>query len=297
MCAIGRVMRMRNLARQFGRELHCHRNLTHALVTRDLTMPQAIQLLGQSEKSALMQWLTRYGPFWEDKRGHSPDDYLECNDQVVTDTAIGEAAFHCFHKGDYRLVSLIPSSWECTPLFVLWRSGDGNDVSIKVENYTTVEGLKISLSSASPPIESWNQLALVSQARFPNLHFSATAFNPLLGLPLNLGAAKRIIERLDVLDRLKCCFDQNGNRTPEGYRLYQEHFTGDKAWFSDSSGREKVEFRSEMTFNHPEIEGETMFCTMHAKVKTPQFRIHFSWPVRADVPLYVVYVGQKITKC
>lgn len=260
-------------------------------------MPQAIQLLGQSEKSALMQWLTRYGPFWEDKRGHGPDDYLECNDQVVTDTAVGEAAFHCFQGADYQLVSLIPSSWEHTPLFVWWRLGVGNDVSIRVANYITVEDLGIALRSASVPIASWDQLALVSQARFPKLNFSATAFDSLRGLPLAAGAAQRIIERLDVLEQLKCCFDQNGERTPEGHRLYQEHFTGDKAWFSDSSDREKVEFRSEMTFNHPEIEGETMFCTMHAKVKTPQFRIHFSWPVQAGVPLYVVYVGPKITKC
>jgi len=69
-----------------------------------------------------------------------------------------------------------------------------------------------------------------------------------------------------------------------------------KAWFSDSSDAEKNEFRTELTFKHPEIDGETLFCTMHDKVKTPQIRIHFSWPVRADAPLYVVYVGQNITK-
>ena len=35
---------------------------------------------------------------------------------------------------------------------------------------------------------------------------------------------------------------------------------------------------------------------MHGKVKTPQIRIHFSWPITASTPLYVVYVGYKITK-
>jgi hypothetical protein len=259
-------------------------------------MPQAIQYLGQAEKHSLVQWLTKHGPFWEDERGHDPGDYLECNDRIVTDTAIGEAAFRCFHRADFRLVSLIPSSWEHTPLSVWWRFEVGNDVSINVANYITVEDLEVVLRSAPAPIVSWDQLAIVSRARFPNLHFSATAFDPLRGLPLAPGAAQRIIERLDVLECLKCCFDQNGERTPEGHRLYQEHFTGDKAWFSDSSDREKVEFRSEMTFQHPEIEGETIFCSMHGKVKTPQFRIHFSWPVRATIPLYVVYVGPKIAK-
>lgn len=289
-------MAMRKLARQFGRELYCHRNLSHAQVTRDLTMPQVIQRLEHAEKSALMQWLTRHGPFWEDERVHGPDDYLECNNQVVTDTAVGEVAFRCFYGADSRLVSLIPSYWEYTPLSVWWRLTDGGDHDINVANHITVEDLEVALRSAPAPIESWDHLALTSQARFHNLTFFATAFDSLRGLPLAPGAVQRIIERLDVLERLKCCFDQRGERTPEGHRLYQAYFTGDKSWFSDSSDAEKNEFQTELTFKHPEIDGETLFCTMHGKVKTPQIRIHFSWPVRANVPLYVAYVGPKITK-
>lgn len=294
--AIVRVMAMRHLARKFGRELHCHRNLSHAQVTNDLTMPQVVQRLEQAEKSALMQWFTRHGPFWEDERFHGPDDYLECKDLIVTETAIGEVALRCFYGADSRLVSLVPSSWEDTPLSVWWRLTGDDDRAIKVENHVTYEDLEVALRSAPAPIASWDQLALVSQARFQNLTFSTTAFDPLRGLPLAPGAVQRIIERLDVLERLKCCFDQHGERTPEGHRLYQEHFTGDKAWFSDSSDAEKNEFQAELTFRHPVTDGETLFCTMHGKVKTPQIRIHFSWPVRADAPLYIVYVGPKITK-
>ena len=57
--AIARVMCMREIARQFGRELYCHRNMCHAQVTNTLVMPQAIQHLSQVQKSALMQWITR----------------------------------------------------------------------------------------------------------------------------------------------------------------------------------------------------------------------------------------------
>lgn len=294
--AISRVMNMRTLARQFGRELHCHRNLTHAQVTRDLAMPQAIQRLEQAEKNALMQWLTRLGPFWDDVRMHGPDDYLECADQVVTDTAIGEASFRCLHGTDYHLVSLTPSSWEHSPLSVWWRCAGGDDLNVEVANHISLEDLEAALRLAPEPIESWEQLARVSRARFPNLIFATDSFEPLRGLPFSPGVVHRIIERIDVLERLQRCFDENGERTPEGHRLYQEHFTGNKAWFSDSSDSEMNEFRSELTFKHPEIEGETLFCTMHGKVKTPQIRIHFSWPVRADMPLFVVYVGPKITK-
>jgi len=51
-----------------------------------------------------------------------------------------------------------------------------------------------------------------------------------------------------------------------------------------------------MTFRHPEKADETIFCPWYGKVGTPQLRVHFSWPVRADETLYVVYVGPKITK-
>lgn len=294
--AIDRVMNMRSLARQFGRELYCHRNLCHAQVTNNLGMPQAIQLLGQDKKSALMQWLTRNGPYWEDDRVHGPDDFFECNDHIVTDTAIGEAAFRCFNGGDHRLVSLTPSSWEFSPLSVWWRLDGGVDRAAEITNYITTAALETDLRSGPPIIETWEQLALISRDRFPHLTFALDAFGPFRGHPFVPGAARRIIERLDVLERLKCCFDASGIRTTEGHRLYQDYFTGDKAWFSDSSDCEKNNFQAELTFKHPEREGETLFCTWHGKVKTPQLRIHFSWPIRPEVPLYVVYVGHKITK-
>ena len=76
--AINRVMTMREVARsRYGRELQCHRNVAHAPVTRGLSMPQAVQGLSRDKRSALMQWLARSGPFWEDYRQHGSDDYLE----------------------------------------------------------------------------------------------------------------------------------------------------------------------------------------------------------------------------
>jgi hypothetical protein len=78
--------------------------------------------------------------------------------------------------------------------------------------------------------------------------------------------------------------------------LYAAHFVGEKAWLTDSSDAEKRQFRSELTFPNPEKSGQHLFCSWHGKVKTPQLRIHFSWPIAANTPLYIVYVGPKITK-
>lgn len=294
--AITRLMSMRNQCQKFGLEIFCHRNMSHAQVTETLNMPQAIGKFSRAEQSALMQWLTKYGPYWDDFREHDSDDYLECNKQIVTDCAIGEAAFRCFHSGNCQLVSLVPSNWEDSPLSVWWRGSNRGDLDVQVTNHVDIKNIEAILRLKSPSIESWKQLEDTCCTRFTNLKFSADAFGFLVGHPFVPGAAQRIIVRLDILDRYKSCFDTNGNRTPEGNQLYQDHFTGDKAWFSDSSDDEKRNFKTELTFKHPERTGEKLFCTMHGKVKTPQIRIHFSWPITADSVLYVVYVGYKLTK-
>ena len=294
--AIGRVMAMRELARRrYGRELQCHRNVAHAPVTRDSLMPQAIQGMSRDKRSALMQWLARSGPFWEDFRRHGGDDWLECKGEPVTDTAAGEAAYRLFHGIECGLVSMDPSSWLCSPLPVEWHEYEETR-SIGVPNYWNVDSLTAALDAAPVSLASWTNLETVARRRCPDLTFSPNCFEPLRGHPFSAGAAQALLSRLTVLHDFKNCFDERGRRTPEGHETYRKHFTGKKSWFSDSSDDEKAGFRQALTFPHPEKTGEILFCTWHGKVKTPQLRIHFSWPVHAATPLYVVYVGPKITK-
>lgn len=105
-----------------------------------------------------------------------------------------------------------------------------------------------------------------------------------------------MLDLLDVLSRFKDEHQTGTGRTQKGHELYEQYFTGDGAWFSDSSDREKRDFENDMTFSHPDQNGATIFAPYHGKVQTPQMRIHFSWPVTADSPLYVLFVGDKITK-
>ena len=295
--AIGRVMAIRAIARRFGRELHCHRNVAYAQVTRDLKMQPAVQALSRDERSALMQWLARHGPFWEDVRRHGGGDWLEYNGEIVTDTAVGEAAYCLFHGFTRGLVSINPSSWLTSPLSVCWRENE-HARSIDVLNYWDADELKDALAAAPVPLETWADLEAVARSRYPDLTFSPDSFEPLRGHSFGKSVAERLLMRLAVLHDLKNCFTDRGRRTSKGHQLYREHFTGKKAWFSDSSNKEKAEFNTDLTFPHPVNPGGLLFCTWHGKVKTSRLplRIHFSWPIRASKPLYVVYVGPKITK-
>lgn len=295
--AIDTLMVMRQLAKQYGRDVYCHRGIANKPATHDWSFYQAIQRLDLNQRRVLMQWLTNHGPFWEDVRQHSSDDYFTCGEEPVTDSAVAEAAYCAAHGIGRHLVSLQPSSWGYTPLLVEWVQETGDNRLIELTNHWQQASLKTSLEAARAPIESWEQLAEHVKANYTHLTFFPDCFDELSAYPFVASAAHQIGTRLDVLNGLKNCFDAQGKWTQEGNSLYQTHFTGDRAWFSDSSATEKHEFSRELTFRNPTA-SLSLSCTWHGKVNTPNnpLRIHFSWPVCADQPLYIAYIGPKITK-
>lgn len=301
--AIGRLMNMRDIAKRFGREIFCHRKVASAQVTPTMTMPQIIQQFDdRNKRQSIMQWLTRTGPFWEDERMHGPDDYLMCQDEIVTDSAVGEAAWLCLKGIERHLVSFKPSLWEISPLSVSFFEEEKTKESVEVHNFWELSTLAKRLENTPALLDSWVRLREAVILRFPHLLFSKDAFSALEGHPFVHGAAQRLMVLLKLLDRFKTCHDDQGKRTKEGHEMYKDFFTGKKgdggkgALFKDSSDSEKVEFKEEMTFKHPGRSGKNLFCPWHGSTQTPQFRIHFSWPVKAHEPIYIVYIGPKITK-
>nr|VFK51366.1 MAG: hypothetical protein BECKTUN1418D_GA0071000_100728 [Candidatus Kentron sp. TUN] len=300
--AIERLIGMRNIIHRFECELYCHKNIANVRVTGDLVFSEMVQKLTWDQEQAVMQWISRNGgPFWDDTRVHNPDEYLECcnGKVVVTDSAIREAACRLLSgESDYHLVSLISPLWAFTPISVTWIPDNDRPQTVDVANYWMEEPLEAMLQKAPPRITSWEELARHSEMRFSNLRFFRECFDPLPGYPLGERDFRQILKRFQVLDELKSGFGTDGQRTPKGQEIYQKYFTGEKAWFSDSSNTEKHKFRKDLHFSDPtKIGNQSLFCPWHGKIKgTLQLRIHFSWPVRADEPLYVVYVGPKITK-
>jgi hypothetical protein len=291
------LMAIRQAIRRAGSELFCHRELKDAQVTAALTMQRAIQAMSPEKRRAWMQWLTQLGPYWTDERRHTTDDWLELADgAIVTDNALGEAAYCRLHGLWREVVSFAPSQWLRCPIAVTWRQTDGVGESVNLLNHWTEVAITKSLLNLLKPYDSWKTLETHVRRACELLTFADDAFSPLAGQPYAPGAADRIQLRLNILNTMRGCFDKAHQRTREGDRLYADHFTGEKAWFSNSSDSEKRDFGSELTFAHPGQAGQYLFCTWHGKVKTPPIRIHFSWPIAADKPLYVVYVGPKITK-
>lgn len=244
---------------------------------------------------AVQRWLSMQGPFWDDERRHSAEDYFECEGDVVTDTAVGEVAHRCHRGDDHHLVSFPSPKWKDPLITVLWHDEHEQVENIEVRNYWRRESVEKALEAAPAQFKSWRQIGKDAERRFANLRFSEDCFTPLNGHPFSAGVAQRITERLYVLDQHQSGLDEHGQRTPEAERLRQQHFVGRKARFSDSSDTEKHEFRDELTFQHPDQLDGQLFCPWHGKVNTPPIRIHFSWPAKRG-QLYVVYVGPKLTK-
>lgn len=291
------LLQFRKAAADHGAPLRCRREvldrpMCDAATLRAVVFRLAVQ---DNRRRLLLQWLTTEGPFLDEDRQHDPDTWFECAGEVVTDGTLGELA----HRGPdapAAAVSVRPSWMDVDPLTVTRVDDVGTRVDITLRNHTTEPTLRAWLASCEPPMRSWLDLRSRALVACKSLVFGVDAFAPLERQPFHPGVADRLLERLRVLESLKQSFAPDGTLTPAGQALRQKHFVGEKAWFTDSSDSEKTEFAGELTFPHPEISGQMLFCPWHGKVKTPQMRIHYSDPIAASVPLYVVYVGPKITK-
>ena len=291
------VMEIRDAIRQSGRELLCSRDVAYRNVTPDSIMQQAVQAMPRERRLAWIQWLARLGPYWSDDQEHSPDEWLEADGGMdVAGTALGEASYCCLHGLPKELVSIHPSDWIRQVLRVTWMKDYEHPMSVDIRNHWELATVAESLDGLPSPFSSWVTLEEHARRTCGSLTFADNAFGAFRGQPYAHGAAERLLIRLHVLNRMCGCFDDEGKRTPEGDRLYAKHFVGKKAWFTDSGPNEKEDFEDELTFPHPDQPGEYLFCTWHGKVKTPQLRIHFTWPIVPKRPVYVVYVGPKITK-
>ena len=285
--ALDHIVEMRNVARGFGSDLYCRQNVAEIRINPSTSVREA---LPREKKSAFMLWLDRRGPFWDDARKHHPDEWLMSGDDIVTDTAVGEAAY-CSTLGlDRRLVSLAPSEWNYSPIVVTLTD---TATDIPVANYWELASLKTDLL---PSIKTCEQLEKVSKTIFPRLQFSEDSFSYLRRYFVPAMVAN-IISRLEVLDDLMG--DMASTVDWMSMPTYQNHFANPNNRFSDSSEREKNDpgDRQKLSFKHPDGSGRTLFCPWHGKMSHQgyPYRIHFSWPLRAGEPLYVVYVGPKLT--
>lgn len=283
-------LQCREGVRRYDGQLRCRRDILKRPLIGQQTLGDLLNRLpnADSRKRKLLGWFNMEGPFIDDELLHNIGMTFECAGQIVTDGMLAELAHrqHYIPGASIASVSAIPSAMGHSPLRVI--CGDASPaVAVDVPNHVAVDMLEAWLRTVQRPIRSWVELAERVPRECTNLFVAEGAFNALGPTPFNPLVAESLLERIRVLNRLKSCFDENGQWNAAGLELRQMHFMGDKAWFSGGG---------DVFFPHPEHAGEKLACPWHGKVKTPQLRIHYSEPITKDDPLYVVYVGPKLLK-
>lgn len=287
------VMIARQLLLKNDKHIYCNRDLINYKFSNDEKALNYIMRFERTDKVDVLMWLTKTGPFWDDNQLHSPNDsYLHLSEKV-SGSSLAEAAAWVYCEEERHIFSLKSENFNDGRINITWEN-EGENLDFSIINHTSFETLVQKTSPSVKDIESWNQLEKMARSEYKNLEFTKECFIPLNKLPFYKAASSSIMAKLNVLNILKGSFDPSGKFNPQGQELYQQHFTGDKSWFSDSSDGERKDFKNEMTFKLND-EG-TRLCAWHGKVKTPQIRIHFSDPIEKNNPLYIAYIGEKITK-
>jgi len=250
----------------------------------------------RSLTALVLNWLAKAGPFWEESRQAVADDYFECHDTDVTDQGLGEAARRLLSGNTGSTYSFANSGFEYTPLPVVHGLAEAPFGTVSVQNHWEITGLRIAAENATPPPLNWTQMLDQVQARFEQLDLVRSCIAPLNGEPFSRYVVERVAELLRVLNEYVACLARAGGMTERNHELFAQHFTGEKAWFSDESETNKHKFRHQMTFVDPGNPSAGVFCPWHGKIKTPQYRIHFEWPPKPGEKLRVFYIGPKITK-
>jgi hypothetical protein len=270
--------------------------------TRPVTATQNLREIVQSwtdktHRSLALQWIQSQGPFWEDDRESADEDYFECLSQDVTDQGLGEAARRILQGSGITTYSFEKGGFDFSPVIVQHGLPENPLGDFHVENFWTLDKLKIAALRAMPKVENWDQTIEQARIRFPKLLLADYIITPLRRETFTYYLAERIFELLGKLQEFVESRDVNGNYSHKTYELIENHFSGGKAWFTDESVSNKTHFSDALTFDDPSNPSQKLFCPWHGKIKTPQFRIHFPWPLLShETQLRIVYIGPKLTK-
>jgi len=289
------LLDIRKKLQEKGLSLKVCRSIRNQKVTASQTFNDFIgSITNQDLKRYLLVWLDREGPFWEDQRQHDASEYFECCGEVVTDTGLAEAAYLNINEDTSSLlISLNPSSFETNPLTVFWKERNDEDIEIKINNACCAATADELASHFETAPESWPELIEWAKRICPNLLLSEDIINQL-GTQFIPNVARRTQVLLNALNSIiQTQKDGNHSKFNELRRKWME---GGNARFTSSSDSELDDFAGKLTFKHP-VSEQSITCSWHGKIKTPQYRIHIEWPMpKNSERLFVAYIGPKITK-
>jgi hypothetical protein len=298
--AVGGVARLRRRVPGLEAQLYCSRTFGERPVTVETTCREAVMSAASREaKGVILTWISKYGPFLENDRRPEKDDYFEFEGHDVTDQGLGEAARRVRTGEEAGVFSFSGGSlnFERDPLTVQHGLVDEPLGYIDVTNVWDLKELEARAREGLGDPTSWRELVDICRNRFSSLLIPEVILHQLEIETFYPVVAKRVIVILSVLQLVMEGRADNGALNEIARSLWQTHSRGDTTLFSDESAANKRRFQHEMTFRDLDDSSRSLFCPWHGKIQTPQFRVHFEWPVPVGQRvLKILYIGPKITK-
>lgn len=298
--AIGELERLRRSVPNLNTQFYCSRKIGDRPVAAKLTCREAVMSTRRREaKNIVLIWINKRGPFLEDDRQFEADDYFQFEGYDVTDQGLGEAARRLKVNERSGVFSFLGGEVDFarSPLEVQHGLDEEPFGFLMVENVWTHDALRDNATKSRAEPGTWAELLKTCEIQFDRLFISGSVLESLKTETFYPVVARRTLEILGVLQEVSKGRLEDGSLDKKALALWQKHSRGEKAWFSDESDTNKRRFRKEMIFSDPSCASRPLFCSWHGKIKSPQFRIHFEWPVPVGQrQLKVLYIGPKITK-
>ena len=273
--------------------LFCARGMLGTEVRPNLCLGDLGRKLPPDGRQLFFQWTGKMGPFIDDDRQAIDQDLFLFGDDEVTDLGLGEAARRILFKfaaAAFSPVHSPTSRFAPDPLVVVHGLQEEPLAQVPVPNYLEPAALADAVQADRPEPENWPELLSEARQRFDRLCIGDYCDQILSRQPYRPPQARRILELLDVLQRLMEEMGEGGELTAEGSDLRSQFFVGDRAWFTSESQSRK-QFPDTFTFPNPSGPG-TLECLWHGKISSGAFRLHFEWPVSdPSNRLRIAYIG------
>jgi hypothetical protein len=141
------ILKCKKLINDLKLTVCCHREIVNQHVLNNVTLSHAINKFADKNlKRIVMIWISKHGPFMDDSRQHSPDEYFQYKDEVVTDCSLGEAAYRISFDNKAASISFTPSKFLIDPIPVIWNKIQ-TKITIHVPNFWNISSLNKLLQS------------------------------------------------------------------------------------------------------------------------------------------------------
>jgi hypothetical protein len=293
---IEEIIKLRSSNRLINDNLMCPRSIGDIEVVNKKKFSQVVFTEAPRDlKQQIITWANKNGPFWCDRKTENENDYFEYNGIDVTDSGLGECARKSVISQSVSSYSF-SGLYDSSPLPV--QHGLPEDVigTYDIDNLWTTDQLIESCRGAIPEPTNWGEAIEQLRDTYQKLIFSTCLLEQISTLPFNLTVLLRMKELCRVLEDYLASRNKEGEMTPKSHEILEQHFHGDKAWFSDESDDDARKFEKQLNFIDTRDDKKKLY-RFHGKIKTPQVRVYFEWPIQPEQKdIQVVYFGPKITK-